>query len=48
MKILNDTKLNTILFGEDLVIFANSEDNLRRDFHTLHQKIQIFDMKGSR
>jgi hypothetical protein len=41
----NDTKLNTILFSDDQVVIANSEDNLQRGLHALHQTVQTFGMK---
>jgi hypothetical protein len=40
MKISNYTKLNTILFADDQVVIANSEDNLQRGLHALHQTVQ--------
>jgi hypothetical protein len=47
IKISNDTKLNTILFAEDQVVIANSEDNLQRGLHALHETVQSFGMKNS-
>jgi hypothetical protein len=43
----NDRKLNTILFADDQVVIANSEDNLQRGLHALHQTVQTFGMKIS-
>jgi hypothetical protein len=43
----NDTKLNTILFADDQVVIANSEDNLQRGLHALYQTVQTFGMKIS-
>jgi hypothetical protein len=43
----NDTKLNTILFADEQVVIANSEDNLQRGLHALHQTVQTFGMKIS-
>jgi hypothetical protein len=43
----NDTKLNTILFADDQVVIANSEDNLQRGSRALHQTVQTFGMKIS-
>jgi hypothetical protein len=42
IKISNDTKLNTILFADDQFVIANSEDNLQRGLHALHQTVQTF------
>jgi hypothetical protein len=47
IKMSNDTKLNTILFADDQVVIANSEDNLQRGLHALHQTVQAFGMKIS-
>jgi hypothetical protein len=47
IKISNDTKLNTILFADDQVVIANSEDNLQRGLHSLHQTVQTFGMRIS-
>jgi hypothetical protein len=46
-KISNDTKLNTILFADDQVVIAYSEENLQRGLHALHQTLQTFGMKIS-
>jgi hypothetical protein len=43
----NDTKLNTILFADDQVVIANSEDNLQRGLHALYQTVQTFGTKIS-
>jgi hypothetical protein len=47
IKMSNDTKLNTILFADDQVVIANSDDNLQRGLHALHQTVQAFGMKIS-
>jgi hypothetical protein len=47
IKISNDTKLYTILFADDQVVFANSEDNSQRGLHAPHQTVQTFGMKIS-
>jgi hypothetical protein len=47
IKMSNDTKLNTILFADDQVVIANSEDNLQRVFHALHQTVRTFGVKIS-
>jgi hypothetical protein len=47
IKISNDAKLNTILFADDHVVIANSEDNLQRGSRALHQTVQTFGMKIS-
>jgi hypothetical protein len=43
-KISNATKLNTILFADEQVVISNSEDNLQRGLHALHQTVQTFGM----
>jgi hypothetical protein len=43
----NDTKLNTIIFTDDQVVITNSEDNLQRGLHALHQTAQTFGLKIS-
>jgi hypothetical protein len=47
IKISNDTNLNTILFADDEVVIANSEDNLQRALHALHQTVQTLGVKIS-
>jgi hypothetical protein len=37
IKISNYTKLNTILFADDQVVIANSEDTLQRRLNALHR-----------
>jgi hypothetical protein len=39
--------LNTVLFAEYQVTITNSEDNIQRELHALHQTLQIFGMKIS-
>jgi hypothetical protein len=39
IKICNGTKLNTILLADDEVVIPNSEDNLQRGLHALHQTV---------
>jgi hypothetical protein len=36
------TELNAILFADDQVVIANSEDNLQRRLYALHQTVQTF------
>jgi hypothetical protein len=39
--------LNTVLFAEYQLTITNSEDNIQRELHDLHQTLQIFGMKIS-
>jgi hypothetical protein len=42
-----DEKVNTIVFADDQVVIRNSEDNLRRGLHALHQTVQTFGIEIS-
>jgi hypothetical protein len=42
INVQNSTKLNTILFADDQVIIANSEDNLQRGVFTLNNTLNRF------
>jgi hypothetical protein len=44
INVQNNTKLNTILFADDQVIIANSEDNLQRGVFTLNNTLNRFGM----
>jgi hypothetical protein len=44
INIQNNAKLNTILFADDQVIIANSEDNLQRGVFTLNNTLNRFGM----
>jgi hypothetical protein len=44
INVQNNTKLNTILFVDDQVIIANSEDNLQRGVFTLNNTLNRFGM----
>jgi hypothetical protein len=43
----NTTKINTLLFADDQVIIADSDDNLQKAVFTLHNLAQDFGMEIS-
>lgn len=44
---LNQSKLITLLFVDDQIVFANKEDNLQKAVHNLNKIAMEFNMKIS-